>query len=106
MPFNTLGPRGRYVYTSDTGQDYTITTDADLATAAGLSAATSPEPPPLPKGTRPRVVHVQATVGGVIRRKDLVVNADSTLYTDSRQAVTIDGTAGQTTGRRGESVSF
>lgn len=106
MPFNTLGPRGRYIYTTDTGVDYTVETDVDLATAAGLTAAVAPEPPLKPSNIKPRVVFVQATVGGAIRRKDLIVNADSTLFTDSRQAVTIDGTAGSTTGRRGERVSF
>lgn len=106
MPFNTLGPRGRYNYTTDTGVDYTVETDVDLASAAGLTAVSDPEPPRLPSNIKPRVVFVQATVSGALRRKDLIVNADSTLFTDSRQAVTIDGTAGQTTGRRGERVSF
>lgn len=106
MAFNTLGPRGRYEYTSDTGQTYTIETDVDLATAAGLPTAGSPEAPPPPRGFSPRVVFVQATVNGRIARKNLVVNADSPLFTDSRQAVTIDGTAGTTTGRKGESLSY
>ena len=106
MAFNTLGPRGRYEYTSDTGNTYTIETDVDLATAAGLTPAGSPEAPPLPKGLSPRVVFVQATVAGRLARKNLIVNADSALYTDSRQTVTIDGTQGTTTGRKGESLSF
>lgn len=106
MPFNTLGARGRYVYTTDTGVDYTVETDTDLATAAGLAAVGATEPPLKPSNIKPRVVFVQATVAGAIRRKELIVNADSTLFTDSRQTVTIDGTAGQTTGRRGERVSF
>lgn len=106
MAFNTLGPRGRYVYTTDTGVDYTIETDVDLATAAGLTAVGTTEPPLKPSNIKPRVVFVQATLSGAIRRKELIVNADSPLFTDSRQAVTIDGTAGQTTGRRGERVSF
>lgn len=106
MPFNALGPRGRYVYTTDTGVNYTIETDVDLAAAAGLSAVGATEPPLKPSNIKPRVVFVQATVGGRLLRRDLVVNADSTLFTDSRQTATIDGTAGTTTGRRGERVSF
>lgn len=106
MPFNSLGPRGRYVYTTDTGRDFVVETDVDLAAAAGLSAATSPEPDRLPSNINPRVVFVQAVVGGRTLRKNLVVNAGSPLFTDSRKAVTIDGTAGTTTGRKGESVSF
>ncbi len=106
MAFNQIGPRGRYEYESDTGQIYTIETDVDLATAAGLVAVSDPEPEGLPRRFKPRVVFVQATIAGKIARKELVVNGDSALFTDSRQTVTIDGTAGTTTGRRGESRSF
>lgn len=106
MAFNQIGPRGRYEYESDTGQVYTVETDVDLAAAAGLVAVSDPEPEGLPRRFKPRVVFVQATIGGKIARKDLIVNADSPLFTDSRQAVTIDGTAGVTTGRRGEARSF
>lgn len=106
MAFNTLGPRGRYVYTSDTGVDYTIETDVDLAAAAGLTAVGTTAPTLKPTNLKPRVVFVQATVAGRLARKELIVNDDSPLYTDARQAVTIDGTAGTTTGRRGERLSF
>lgn len=107
MAGNTLGPRGKYAYTSDTGEVYNITTDVDLATAGGLTASTSGTGSAKPTSLSLRRVFCQATIGGKIVRKALVVNADSALYdTDASSTVTIDGTSFTTTGRKGESLSF
>lgn len=107
MAGNTLGARGKYAYTSDTGEVYNITTDVDLATAAGLPAATSGTGSAKPAGLSLRRVFCQATIGGKIARKALVVNADSALYdTDASGTVTIDTVVFTTTGRKGESLSF
>lgn len=107
MAGNTLGPRGKYAYTSDTGEVYNITTDVDLATAAGLPASTAGVGSAKPTSLSLRVVFCQATIGGRLVRKSLPVNADSPLYdTDASTTVTIDGTVFTTTGRKGESYSF
>lgn len=107
MAGNTLGPRGKFAYTSDTGEIYNITTDVDLATAAGLPAATPGTGSAKPTSLSLRGVYCQATIGGRIVRKRLPVNEDSALYdTDSSSTVTIDGTVFTTTGRQGESLSF
>lgn len=104
---NTLGQRGRYAYTSDTGEIYNITTDVDLATAAGLPAATAGTGSAKPARLGLRKVFLQGTVGGVTVRKSLTVNPDSTLYnTDAPSTVTIDTVVFTTTGRKGESLSF
>lgn len=107
MAGNTLGARGRYAYTSDTGEVYNIVTDVDLATAAGLPAATAGTGSAKPTSLSLRRVFCQATIAGRVARKALVVNADSPLYdTDAAGTVTIDGTVFNTTGRKGESLSF
>lgn len=104
---NTLGPRGRYQYVSDTGEIYNITTDVDLATAAGLTPAVAGTGSAKPTQLSLRKVFCQATVGGRLVRKGLTVNADSPLYdTDASTTVVIDGTTFTTTGRKGESLSF
>jgi hypothetical protein len=107
MAGNTLGARGRYAYTSDTGEVYNITTDVDLATAAGLPAATAGTGSAKPTSLDLRKVFCQATIAGRIVRKALTVNADSALYdTDASATVTIDTVVFTTTGRKGESLSF
>lgn len=109
-----LGNRDSYVYTSETGALYVITTDETLGDLAGvgldpydpLNPGTAVAPP---KRFQPRGVYWQGTaVGFTTKRKFLVCGAgDATLYASSvRQAVTIDGVAGITTGRRGERLSF
>lgn len=107
MAGNTLGPRGRYQYESDTGEIYNISTDVDLATAAGLTASAAGTGSAKPTRLKPRVVHLQATIAGRLVRKQLIVNPDNALYdTDTSGTVTIDTTVFTSTGRRGESLSF
>lgn len=117
MTWNRLGAKVDYVYTSDDGNTYSLTTDENLA-IAGLGAADAApvefdpnnEPAnfrgPVPKKFRPRVVFAEADLDGA--RKELVAfDPTSELYqTSSRVAVTVDGEPGVTTGRRGEKLSF
>lgn len=107
MAGNRLGSRAKYGYTDDLGNNYSITTDIDLATAAGL-AAPAAGAPGLPKRFKPRGVYVQSTGAPPIARKFLVVGDPTAALYDSngRQAVSIDGEAFTTTGRKGEQASF
>lgn len=108
------GERKTYLYTPDSGDNiYLITTDATLGdlAAAGLTEATTANvgtAQPAPKRFKPRVVFWQGELNGNRVRKSIICGTvDATLYdSDSPQALTIDGVAGSTTGRRGERLSF
>ena len=115
---NRLGSRGRYVYESDEpGKGFILTTDEDLAVAGTGQGAAAPitydpaSPPvgielcPPPKRFKPRVVFIQAADGS---RKDLICFSPvANLYASTvPQSVTIDELAFETTGRRGEKISF
>lgn len=107
MAGNTLGPRAKYQYVSDTGDVFNIRTDVDLATAAGLTASAAGVGSAKPGELEPRRVFCQATINDKLVRKALIVDIDSPLYaTDTSSTVTIDGTVFTTTGRKGESLSF
>ena len=116
MAGNTLGPRAKFIYTSDSGARYVLTMDADLGTAAGLptrDATSGAGATRRPTRFKPRVVFLEATVPGAagsegyVARKELVVNANNPLYnSDSAAAITIDGLEFISTGRRGEKLSF
>ena len=106
------GQRGQYLYTSDSDDIYIITTDKTLGDLAvcGLTPATqanAANASPAPKRFKPRVSFWQGTLNGRVVRKALVCNVTSDLNEDTTpRAVTIDGVAGSTTGRRGEKMSF
>ena len=105
MAGQTLGTRSYYLYTNDASANYSILLDDDLATAAGLTKDDSN--PNKPDRFKPRGVYVEATVGGNKVRKFLVCQADSAIYdTDTTSSVTIDTQAFDSTGRRGETLSF
>lgn len=107
MAGNTLGPRAKYQYVSDTGDIFNIRTDVDLATAAGLTASAAGVGSAKPGELEPRRVFCQATINDKLVRKGLIVDIDNPLYaTDTSATVTIDGTVFTTTGRKGESLSF
>lgn len=106
MAGSTLGKRINYVYTSDSGTQYSLKTLATLGTAAGLTPLTSGKPS-LPRGFKPRVIHCEAVIGGVLVRKNLAIDADNAKYkTDAAGTVNIDSSAFVITGRRGERASF
>lgn len=107
MAGNTLGPRAKVQYTSDTGDIYNITTDADLAAASGLPVAVQGTGSAKPTGFNLRGVYAQATIAGRLVRKFIPCDADATFYaTNNSSNLTIDGTTFVTTGRKGESLSF
>lgn len=108
------GARKAYLYTPDSGDNtYLISTDETLGGLAGsglvlATTANIANAQPAPKRFKPRVVFWQGVLDGRIVRKSIICGTTSaTLYdSDSPQAVTIDGVAGSTTGRRGERLSF
>lgn len=116
---NRQGPRERYVYlTDDITVAYILTTDQDLAVAGLGAGAAAPDvydpanPPtgiticPAPRRFSPRVVFVQDPVSGA--RKNLIAfSSTADLYSTSlSQTVTIDGLAFESTGRKGEKLTF
>lgn len=106
MAGNLTGNRRYYLYTSDTGQQYSYLTDEDLGTAVG--AVLNDTNPAFPRRFKPRGVYCQAEVGGKVVRKFLICPAlDNAIYdSNTAQTVTIDTIDFVTTGRVGEQVSF
>lgn len=103
------GARGKYAYESDGGETYNLTLDTSLVVAAtGLAAAVAGTGTGKPLNFKPRGVYWQATGAGFEgKRKFLVCAADAAAYVaNTRTAITIDGVAGVTTGRRGEQFSY
>lgn len=105
MPDQYLGPRSSYLYTSDTGETYSIYTDDSIATAGGLTAVGSGSTPgSLPRYFKPRGLH---WIDGQGRRKFIYVGSvGSPLWADGRRAVSVEGEEGTVTGRRGEQATF
>lgn len=108
-----LGRKDSYLYVSDDNKSYIIRRDVTLATIDGtdLVVATvqnSGDGQNAPKRFQPRGVHWQATAAPVGARKFLICGSrQAALYVASAsQPVTIDGVAGVTTGRRGETYSY
>lgn len=104
------GSRAAYTYTKDDGDNIVICLDETLGgvTGNGLTKiTTASELPGKPLQFTPRVVFWQGTLGGKVKRKQIVCNAGSTLYVKKGSStLTVDGVAGVTTGRRGEKQSF
>lgn len=107
------GARQSYVYETDSGEAYILLLDKTLGDLAdtGLVPATADAAAgatPAPKRFKPRVVFWQGTLGGRTVRKQVVCGTvTAALYaSDVSQALTIDGAAGSTTGRRGEKLTF
>lgn len=107
MAGNRLGPRARVQYTSDTGEIYNLTTDADLAAASGLPLAVAGTGSAPPRRFKPRGVYCQNTVGGSLARRFVPCDPDAAFYATSASSnITIDSEVFITTGRRGETLSF
>lgn len=108
------GTRSDYVYTTDTGAKYVIEMDDTLGTQPnnGLTVFDPANPgtaTPKPNKFNLRGVYWQGTAAGYEgKRKFLVCGTlAATLYASNlRQTVSVDGVAGVTTGRKGESMSF
>lgn len=111
MPANIVGKRGKYKYTMDDGTIIKLRLDATLGDLAetGLEAVTTADNAGnKPTNFKPRVVfwqHVQAD--GTVIRKELVCSTTAAAFVSKDNFnITIDGIDGQTTGRRGEAISF
>lgn len=104
------GSRTTYEYISDAGTTYLLKLDTTLGGLAGTGltvATTGTAGVNKPLNFKPRVVYWQGVLNGNVVRKSLVCSASSTLYESNVPvALTIDGVAGSTTGRRGEQLSF
>lgn len=109
-----LGSKSRVIYTSDADDSIILTIDDDLVTSGQSLPTYNPASPPenvtgKPNRFKPRGVYWQATQGDLAgARKFLICGSpDAPLYsTNAQTALTIDGVAGVTTGRRGERVTF
>lgn len=106
------GPKGKYVYTSDTGDLYLITRDTDLAGTA-LTEVSLPlytnqtDVGYAPPRFKPRGVYWKADASPFYRKFLICGAADAAAYDNSAPvAITIDGIAGKTTGKRGERVTY
>jgi hypothetical protein len=105
MAGQTLGPRAFYQYTNDAATNYSLLLDETTAEAAGLTK--NDTFPNKPLKFKPRGVYIEATIDGNKVRKFLVCQANSPLYNKNvTSEVTIEGEVFDTTGRRGESLSF
>lgn len=108
------GSRAKYEYTADDERIYILTLDETLGDIAGAgltkvgAGGASAGAQSKPSRFEPRGVYWQATATGFEgRRKFLTCASDSALYTATAgQALTIDGVAGVTTGRRGEQLTY
>lgn len=104
------GLRGNYEYTSDDGTEYIISTDRTLGAIPGADlqlATTGSAAVAAPRRFRPRVVYWQGELNDRTVRKKIICDSTSTLYQNNKSvALTIDGVAGFTTGRRGEKFSY
>lgn len=99
-----------YKYTMDDGTDIIICLDETVASAAGnglVKQTTASTLGGAPLRFQPRVVFWKGILDGKPRRKEIVCQADSTLFKKKGSStLTIDGVSGVTTGRRGEKQSF
>ena len=104
------GSRAAYTYTTDAGNDIVICLDETLGSVTGnglTKLTTASNLPGKPMKFSPRVVFWQGELNGKIKRKQIVCNVGSSLYSNAGSAnLTVDGVAGVTTGRRGEKQSF
>jgi hypothetical protein len=106
-----LGVRDKYTYTMDDGSRVRLVLDKTLGDVEenGLVTSTTTDGAGnKPLNFKPRVVFVQRTTpGGRTIRKQIVCNADSPLYTaETVSNVDVGVEEYQTTGRRGETLSF
>lgn len=106
-----LGEKAVYLYVADDNNVYYLSRDITLGDIPGVAleraTTASVANGVLPRRFKPRGVHWQAQVGNRRIRKFLICGNTSTLYrSEVGLALTIDGVAGSTTGRRGETASY
>jgi len=107
------GPRLKYAYEDDLGNTVVLRLDSTNVIANSAMPVYDPavntEAIGKPLGFKPRRVYWQGTATGFENRRKFLICGDITavLYSSNvPQVVTIDGVAGVTTGRRGESQSY
>lgn len=106
-----LGVRDKYTYTMDDETKIKLVLDKTLGDTPGNGLTTTTTADGAinkPLKFKPRVVFLQRiTTTGKIIRKQVVCNADSTLYKSKIETnVSLAGDSYQTTGRRGEQLTF
>lgn len=111
MPANLVGARKKYKYTMDDGTVIKLRLDqtlGDLAACGLANLTTGDNAGNKPLSFKPRVVFWQYVgADGKISRKELVCAQTSPAFISvDNYTLTIDGLEGQTTGRRGEQISF
>lgn len=107
------GSRGKYVYEMDSGVEIILELDETLADLSSTLTDFDPANPgtatAAPRRFQPRGVYWQATAANFEGKRKFIVcgqSVDPLYATQVRQALTIDGVAGVTTGRRGEKLTF
>lgn len=105
-----LGKRVTYNYQMEDGTEVQLVLDETLGSLAGadlVPAVTGDGSVPKPLRFEPRGVYWQGELDGKIKRKFIPCNPTGSLYlANTSQELTIDGVAGKTTGRKGETLSF
>ena len=106
------GRRRPYLYTSDSGEVFLLLKDETLGDIAGsglvrATTANIGNASAAPKRFEARGVYWQGELNNRVVRKFITCAATGTLYVGNvPQALTIDGVAGSTTGKRGEQLTF
>lgn len=107
------GGRQTFLYVSDDNNSYLLLMDTTLGSidGAGNTVATianSADAQNRPIRFKPRGVYWEATAAPVGARKFIICGdrAGDLYSAENSQAVTIDGVAGVTTGRRGEHFTY
>lgn len=107
---NRLGPRGTFVYTSDSLVEYNISLDRSVSIAVGNTLSTDAALPNVrASGNRPiepRYFLLALTATPTIKKKAIVCDADNTTFAaDGASTLTINGVSWTVTGRVGEKRS-
>lgn len=107
------GRRGKFIYVTDTGEQYVLTMDVTLAGIPGTGLAAydgtgGEKLPGKPSRFKPRVVFWQGVLDNRTVRKQVICGTtDGALYAaEGSGALAIDGVNGITTGRRGERMTY
>lgn len=104
------GARSKYKYEADDGTVVALLLDETLGDIEGnglTKRASGDVTVNKPLNFKPRVVFWKGILNSKEVRKEIVCNHNGTLYRSSSPvALTIDGVDGETTGRRGEKLSY
>lgn len=108
------GSKSKVVYTTDSGKSIILRIDDDLVVTGSSLPTYDPASPPANitgkfQRFKPRGVYWEGTATGFEGRRKFLIcgDSDATLYAaDTPTTVTVDGVAGITTGKRGESYTL